>query len=171
MPATLQPEKERVETHNMDVYFILKTLHILSATILMGTGLGIAFFMFCSYFTNIIPEKLYAARITVKADYIFTAPAFILQPLTGIGLIHMGAYDWNEPWLLITYALYILAGVCWLPVVWIQIQLKKMLQVANDTNKPLPERYNKLFKIWFLLGWPAFIGLIVIFFLMVIKPA
>ena len=154
----------------MDWFAIVKTLHIISATILFGTGLGIAFFMFRSHFTDDVQEKLYAARNTVLADYLFTFPAAVIQPLTGLWLVNKVGYDWAETWLLITYALYALAAVCWLPVVWIQIQLKTMLAAAAKTQTPLPERYHQLFRIWFALGWPAFIGLVVIFFLMVIKP-
>lgn len=154
----------------MDLYLIIKTLHILSATILFGTGIGIAFFMLRSYFTDNIHEKLYAARGTVLADYIFTLPAVIVQPLTGLWLVWQGGYDWMDLWLVITYAIYIIAGLCWLPVVWIQIQLKNMLAVAAENDTDLPPRYHKFFKIWFLLGWPAFIGLVVVFFLMVFKP-
>ncbi len=155
----------------MDWYLILKTVHILGSTILFGTGLGIAFFMFRSHFTDDLREKLYAAKNTVLADYVFTLPAVVLQPLTGFWLLQHSGYDWNETWLLITYALYILAGICWLPVVWIQIKLKTMVAHAVDTNADLPPRYHKLFKLWFLLGWPAFIGLIGVFFLMIGKPA
>ncbi len=154
----------------MDIYLIIKTLHILSATILFGTGIGIAFFMLRSYFTNNIHEKLYAARGTVLADYIFTLPAVIVQPLTGLWLVWQGGYGWMDLWLVITYAIYIIAGLCWLPVVWIQIQLKNMLAVAAENGTDLPPRYHSLFKIWFILGWPAFIGLVVVFFLMVFKP-
>jgi uncharacterized membrane protein len=154
----------------MDIYLIIKTLHILSATILFGTGIGIAFFMLRSYFTDNIHEKLYAARGTVLADYIFTLPAVIIQPLTGLWLVLQGGYGWMDLWLVITYAIYIIAGLCWLPVVWIQIQLKNMLEVAAQNGSDLPPRYHRLFKIWFILGWPAFIGLVIVFFLMVFKP-
>ncbi len=154
----------------IDTYLIIRTLHILSATILFGTGIGIAFFMFRSYFTDDIHEKLYAARNTVLADYIFTLPAVILQPVTGLLLIRQVGYDWTDLWLIITYVIYIIAGACWLPVVWIQIELKKMLiRCAKDGTK-LPTRYHTLFKIWFIFGWPAFIGLVIVFFLMVMKP-
>ena len=154
----------------MDIYLIIKTLHIVSATILFGTGIGIAFFMFQSYFTDSLHEKLYAARNTVLADYCFTLPAVIIQPLSGAWLVWQGGYDWTDFWLMATYGIYILAGVCWIPVVWIQIQLKTMVERAVQTNTKLPTRYEKLFKIWFALGWPAFIGLVIVFFLMVMRP-
>ena len=155
---------------SMDWYLIVKTLHIISSTILFGTGIGIAFFMFRSMFTSNIQEKLYAVKNTVIADYIFTFPAAIIQPISGIALIQMAGYDWMSYWLVLTYVIYIVAGVCWFPVVWIQIQLRNTVveAVANDID--LPDRYNKLFRVWFLLGWPAFLGLIVVFYLMVAKP-
>lgn len=155
----------------MDLYITTKTLHVLSSTILFGTGIGIAFFMFQSWFTNNVHEKLYAARNTVLADYLFTFPAAVIQPASGVALILMAGFDWASPWLMATYVIYIIAGLCWLPVIWIQIQLKKLCKYAVDNDSELPERYHKLFKVWFLLGWPAFVGFVVIFYLMVAKPA
>lgn len=154
----------------MDLYTLIKTTHIISSTILFGTGIGIAFFMFQSRFTNNIPEKFYAARNTVLADYLFTFPAIIIQPLSGIALIRLAGFDWTSFWLVATYVIYIIAGMCWLPVVWLQIQLKNMCKEAFNNGTDLPDRYNKLFRIWFLLGWPAFLGLVIVFFLMVAKP-
>ena len=154
----------------MDSYLIVKTLHILSSTLLFGTGLGIAFFMLRSYFTTSIHEKYHVARTTVLADYCFTLPAVIVQPITGAWLVIRVGYNWTDFWLLATYTLYVLVGLCWLPVVWIQIQLKKIVADCMAQQSDLPARYYRLFKCWFLLGWPAFIGLVLIFFLMVIKP-
>ena len=154
----------------MDIYLIIKTLHIISSTILLGTGLGIAFFMLRSYFTQDLHEKLYSARATVLADYIFTFQAAILQPLTGAWLVWKSGYAWTDFWLVSSYVFFAIAGVCWLPVVWIQIQLKKILEQSIKNQTRLPQRYHKLFNLWFILGWPAFIGLVAIFFLMVGKP-
>lgn len=156
---------------HMDLYIAVKTLHILSSAILFGTGIGIAFFMFRSCFTNNIHEKLYAARNTVVADYLFTFPAAVIQPVSGAALVLIAGFDWASTWLIATYVIYIIAGACWLPVVWIQIQLKNMCKEAAENDTELPQRYYTLFKIWFLLGWPAFLGLMVIFYLMVAKPA
>lgn len=154
----------------MDAYLVIKTLHILSATILFGTGIGIAFFMLMSWYDKDIAVKLYAARMTVLMDTIFTAPAVIVQPLTGAWLIWQGGYDWTAPWLVWTYVLYIVVGCCWLPVVWIQIRLRALTKAAQANATPLPAEYDGLFKIWFMLGIPAFFGLVAVFFLMVGKP-
>lgn len=154
----------------MDVYLVVKTLHIISATILFGTGLGTAFFMFRSRFTDSLPEKLYAARTTVLADYLFTAPAVVIQPATGLWLVLNGGFEWTDTWLVATYVLYAVAGACWLPVVAIQIRLKRVLADCVATGQSLPERYHRLFRTWTLLGFPAFVGLVVVFFLMVAKP-
>ena len=154
----------------MDLYTTIKTLHILSSTIVFGTGIGIAFFMFRSWFTSNIHEKLYATKNTVLADYLFTFPAAVIQPASGVMLIYMAGFNWTDFWLSATYVIYFFAGLCWLPVVWIQIQLKDMCQDALENGTELPARYHKLFKIWFTLGWPAFVGLVVVFYLMVAKP-
>jgi uncharacterized membrane protein len=154
----------------MNAYFIIKTIHIVSATILFGTGLGIAFFMFRSWFTRDLHEKFFALRTTVLADYLFTAPAAVLQPVTGAWLVWNDGFEWTDGWLLATYILYAIAAGCWLPVVWIQIRLKQIVTSCVATDAPLPREYDRLFRLWFILGWPAFLGLIAIFFLMVTRP-
>jgi uncharacterized membrane protein len=154
----------------MSAYFIIKTIHIVSATILFGTGLGIAFFMFRSWFTRDLHEKFFALRTTVLADYLFTAPAAVLQPVTGAWLVWNDGFEWTDGWLLATYILYAIAAGCWLPVVWIQIRLKQIVTSCVATDALLPREYDRLFRLWFILGWPAFLGLIAIFFLMVTRP-
>ena len=155
----------------MDWYSFIKVLHVISSTILFGTGIGIAFFMWWAHRTSDIQAKAYATRTTVLADFLFTTPAVIVQPITGILLIHIVGYDLFENWLRLSYVLYAIAVFCWLPVVWIQLQLKSMCNLALHTQTNLSLRYTKLFNIWFYLGWPAFISLISIFFLMVFKPS
>ncbi len=154
----------------MNTYLIVKTIHVISSTILFGTGIGIAFFMFRSHYTNNINEKLYAARGTVIADFIFTLPAVITQLTTGAWLVWKSGYHWADFWLISTYAIYVIAGLCWLPVVWIQIKLRNILMQCATTQSALPPLYFKLFQIWFWLGWPAFIGLLIVFFMMIAKP-
>jgi len=154
----------------MDFYFAIKVAHIISSTVLFGTGLGIAFFMFRSRFTDDLREKYYAASNTVLADYLFTLPAVIVQPLSGAWLVWKSGYDWTDTWLVWTYVLYLLAGACWLPVVWIQRRLKTLVADALDHEAALPESYHQLFRYWMFLGWPAFTSLVIVFFLMVFKP-
>lgn len=153
-----------------DYYPLVKTLHIISAAILFGTGLGTAFFMFCSKFAPDLHGKYFAVRTAVLADWLFTAPAVVIQPLTGAFLVYSGALRPDALWLHATYGLYLLAGACWIPVVWIQIRMRNMLAAALKDNTPLPPAYDKLFRVWFWLGWPAFGGLVIVFFLMVMKP-
>lgn len=153
----------------MSIYFIVKVIHILSATVLMGTGMGIAFFMYRSKYTDDLQQKYYAARNTVLADFLFTTPAVIIQPVTGFWLVWQIGYPWNADWLLLSYVLYILIGCFWLPVVYIQMRLKHILKSCIDDNKPLPDEYHRLFRLWFWLGVPAFTLLIGIFYLMVVK--
>ncbi len=154
----------------MDIYFVIKTVHIISATILFGAGLSTAFFMWRSGATDSVREKYYAIRTTVLADYLFTAPAAIIQPATGVWLVWRGGYGWFDAWLAASYSLFIVAGACWLPVVWLQIRMRNLLADSVAFNKPLPTLYGRLFRVWFALGWPAFIALLVVFFLMVIRP-
>jgi uncharacterized membrane protein len=151
----------------LDLYFVVKTLHLLSATVLFGTGAGIAFFMLKGHLSGVPAARRFAAATTVRADFLFTLPAVILQPLTGAWLVWQGGFDWSDKWLVLTYALYLLAGACWLPVVAIQMRMKVML----DANSLDEAKLSRLFRWWFALGWPAFGGLIVVFYLMVAKPS
>ena len=154
----------------MDWYLFTKTIHIISSTILFGNGLGIAFFMWWANKKGDLAAKVFAAKSTVIADFFFTLPAVIIQPLTGVILIEMVGYDYSSLWLQLTYISYGVIGLCWIPVVFIQIKLRDIVNKAFKENSSLPLEYYKLFKAWFFLGWPAFITVVIIFFLMVFKP-
>jgi uncharacterized membrane protein len=153
----------------IDPYLLIKTLHVLSATILFGTGLGIAFFFWSSRQSD-DHARLFAARTTVLADFFFTLPAVILQPLTGAWLIFDGGFDPRASWILISLGLYTLAGLCWIPVVWLQMKMKKMLETSVAGRDFDERRYERLRRMWCLLGWPAFLALIAVLWLMVSKP-
>ena len=154
----------------IDLLLGLKLLHILGATVLFGTGIGIAFFMLMAHRTRDAALIAHTARIVVIADVLFTATAVVIQPLSGLWLAERIGFSLNEPWLAISLGLYVLVGVCWLPAVWIQVQLRNLAAAAARDGTPLPPRYDRLFRIWFALGWPAFAGVIAIFALMVWKP-
>lgn len=153
----------------MDLYLLVKTLHIISATIVFGTGIGIASFMFFGHHSDSTQERAFAARMTVKADFLFTLPSVIVQPMSGAWLIWQGGFQWDDHWLLLTYGFYLLAGACWVPVVLIQMRMKTMLEAKLRGEAFNEASYNRLFRVWFALGWPALGGLIVIFWLMVTK--
>jgi len=148
----------------------LKLLHLLGAAVLLGTGLGIAFFM---YMANRSREPAFiagTARVVVIADAVFTASAVVVQPLSGAALAWTLGLSLGEPWIVLSLALYVLVGLCWLPVVWIQIQLRRLAEGAAARGVELPEIYHRLYRLWFMLGWPAFAGVIAIFALMIWKP-
>jgi uncharacterized membrane protein len=154
----------------MDSYSLVKTIHIVSAAILFGTGIGIANFMFFGHRSGVAVEQALAARMTVRADFMFTLPAVIIQPLSGVWLVYRGGFAWDDYWLVLSYALYILAGCCWIPVVAIQMRMKAMLEARVRGDAFDQAAYARLFHWWFALGWPAFGGLVVVFWLMVAKP-
>lgn len=152
-----------------DWYLLAKLAHILSATVLFGTGLGIAFFLFFAHLSRDVATIAGVARLVVTADWIFTGTAGLLQPLTGLLLIHLGGHDPQAGWLLLSYGLYLLAFLCWAPVVWLQLRIRDMAVAALRDGTALPARYHRYLRLWFLLGWPAFIGLLVVFWLMIGK--
>jgi uncharacterized membrane protein len=154
----------------MSWYLWVKWLHIISSTVLFGTGLGIAFFFIRAQRTGNAAVIASVSRDVVLADTIFTATAVIIQPVSGMALALMAGYPLSSPWLLLSIALYLLVGACWLPVVWLQIWMRDLAITAATTSSPLPPKYQKYYRRWFVLGWPAFVGVLVIFYLMVAKP-
>lgn len=152
-------------------YFVAKWLHILSSTLLFGTGLGSAYYMFFASLTRDPRVVVTVVKYVVIADWLFTTTTIIFQPLSGLYLVHLMGISLTSRWLVWTYALYVLAGAAWLPVVWIQIQMRNMAREAVAANSALPERYWRFLKVWVALGIVAFVALIIVFYLMVAKPA
>ena len=153
----------------MDDYLLLKTAHIISATILFGTGLGTAFHMWMSHLSGSVPAIVVAARNTVIADFLFTTPAVLVQPATGVLLAVHAGVPLTEGWLLLSIGLYLLTGACWLPVVWLQMRMHRLAKAALAAGTALPDRYYSYAWCWFWLGWPAFLAVLAIFYLMVFK--
>ena len=148
----------------------LKLVHLLGAAVLFGTGLGIAFFMWMANRSRAPAFIAGTARVVVIADALFTASAVIVQPLSGAALVSALGHSFAESWIVAALALYVFVGLCWLPVVWIQIRLRNLAAAAAASGEPLPLAYHRLYRLWFLLGWPAFAGVIAIFALMIWKP-
>jgi len=153
----------------MDYYLLLKTLHIISATILFGTGLGTAFHMWMSHLSGSVPAIAVAARNAVIADFLFTTPAVIVQPATGVLLAVHAGVPLTEGWLLLSIGLYLVTGACWVPVVLLQMRMHRLAEAALAAGTALPDRYHRYARCWFWLGWPAFSAVLVIFCLMVFK--
>ena len=149
---------------------VLRWLHVIGATVLLGTGAGIAFFMFMANRTRDPALIAHTASIVVVADMVFTASAVVVQPISGALLAQQIGWPLTQGWLMLSIVLYLVTGLCGLPVVWIQIQLRNMARDAANQREPLPARYHKLFSVWFLLGVPAFLSVLAIIWLMLRKP-
>jgi len=152
------------------LYFILKFVHVIGATVLLGTGAGIAFFMVIAHLSGNVATIAGVARIVVLADFLFTATAVVLQPLTGVWLVYEVGYSLKDGWIVLSIILYIVTGVFWLPVVWMQMQLRDLAAKALVTGGALPERYHRLFWTWFAFGFPAFASVLGIIWLMITRP-
>jgi len=151
-------------------YFILKFLHIVGASVLLGTGAGIAFFMLLAHLTGRPVVIAGVARIVVIADFVFTATAVIAQPVTGVLLAREVGYSLLDAWIFWSIVLYLITGAFWLPVVWMQMRLRDLAVDAVRTNSELPRVYHKLFWWWFAFGFPAFGAVVTIFWLMIARP-
>jgi uncharacterized membrane protein len=154
----------------MTSYFLLKYLHIIGATVLLGTGAGIAFFMLLAHLTNNAVVIAGVARIVVVADFLFTASAVVVQPITGWLLAREVGYSLWDGWVLLSIVLYVVTGLFWLPVVWMQARMRDLARAAADQGTALPPAYYRLFRWWFAFGFPAFAAVLAIFWLMITRP-
>ncbi|MEJ2403956.1 MAG: DUF2269 domain-containing protein [Candidatus Thiodiazotropha sp.] len=154
----------------MNEYLLVKWIHILSATLLFGTGLGSAFYKWLTDRSGDIHAIAVTNRLVVIADWLITTPTVLIQPISGLWLLHLMDISLNQGWVILTIILYVIAGICWLPVVWLQIRMRDMAQEACQRNIKLEGQYQHLADIWFMLGVPAFTAMVVIYFLMVFKP-
>jgi uncharacterized membrane protein len=152
-------------------YVTMKWLHVLSSTLLFGTGLGSAFYMYFASLTRDARVVATVVRYVVIADFAFTTTTVIFQPLSGFWLAHLAGFPLTSRWIVWSTALYLLAGACWLPVVWMQIRMRDMAQAAAARGEPLPDRYWRYLRVWTILGMPAFAALVLVFWLMIAKPA
>ena len=154
----------------MTEYLILKYLHVIGATVLLGTGAGIAFFMAMAHRTGDAATIAATARIVVVADFMFTATAVVAQPVTGLLLADAVGYSLGEGWIVASIALYLVTGAFWLPVVWMQAKMRDLAAAAARTGAALPERYHRLYRTWLAFGFPAFAAVLGIFWLMIARP-
>ncbi|MER9138788.1 DUF2269 domain-containing protein [Mesorhizobium sp. M0047] len=150
---------------------ILRWAHIIGATVLFGTGAGIAFFMLMAQRTGRADIVAHVAGTVVIADTIFTATAVVAQPITGALLARTMGWPLSEGWIVLSLLLYVVTGLFWLPVVWIQIRIRNLARQAAIENGPLPAEEKRLFRIWFACGFPAFAAVLAILWLMVTRPA
>ena len=155
----------------MEPVDVLRWLHVIGATVLLGTGAGIAFFMLMAHRTRQPALVAHVAGTAVVADLLFTATAVVAQPLTGLGLALLVGWPLTEGWLLVALALTVLPGLFWPPVVWIQLRMRDLPRAAAREGLPLPGEYHRLFRIWFACGIPAFLAVLAILWLMLAKPS
>ncbi len=152
-------------------YFVLVYLHVIGATVLLGTGAGIAFFMLVAHLRKDPAVIAGVAGIVVLADFVFTATAVVIQPITGFLLARFLGYPILDGWIALSLLLYVFTGAFWLPVVWMQIRMRDLANAAVARGEPLPATYHRLFRWWFAFGFPAFFAVLAIFWLMITRPA
>jgi uncharacterized membrane protein len=154
----------------MLIYQLLKYVHVIGASVLLGTGAGIAFFMLLAHRSRDPVVIAGVARIVVVADYLFTASAVFLQPITGALLTWWVGYSPFEGWIVFSILLYIVTGAFWVPVVFMQLRMRDLAVAAADFGEPLPPEYHTIFRRWFAFGFPAFASVLAIFWLMIARP-
>ena len=152
------------------MYLTIKFIHIISATLLFGTGLGSAFYMYMAYRTGCVEVMAKTNRIVVIADFMFTTPTVIIQLITGLYLLNYLGQAWTSAWSISVLGLYAFVGICWLPVVWLQIWLRNRADQLQASNEPVDNQYQYRMKVWFILGVLAFPAVVILYGFMIFKP-
>ena len=156
----------------MNTFLLVKTLHILSSVLMVGTGFGTAFYLFWANRSGSVAAQAVVSKWVIKADWWFTTPAVVFQPLSGLWLAHYLGVPWSATWIWLTVLLYAVAGMCWLPVVYLQLKMAKLADKAWQTGaNAVPPVYYRYARWWEYLGYPAFCAMVVVYFLMVMKPS
>ena len=155
----------------MTTYFVLKWLHIVASVLLVGTGFGSAFFLYFANRSGNLSAQAVVCRLVVRVDWWFVCPTAVIQPLSGIAMAMITGWSLTTPWLAASLALYILAGICWLPAIWLQLQMAKMAIDAHHRGNALPTQYWRYAWIWQRLGYPAFLAMLLVYYLMISKPS
>jgi uncharacterized membrane protein len=155
----------------MDWLDLVRWLHVLGACVLIGTGSGIAFFMAMAHRTARPDFIAQTASVVVLADIVFTASAAIIQPITGVLLARGAGWSLTEGWIVLSLVLYVFIGLFWLPVIYIQVQLRDEAAASARSGRVLSPRYQRLYQVWFACGIPAFGAILVIVWLMLTTPA
>lgn len=151
-------------------YLLVKWVHILSSTVLFGFGAGTAWYLWTAHRSGDPATIASVGTMVVRADWIFTGTSGVVQPVSGLILLHLLGIPLTESWVLASIALYLLAFACWVPVVGLQIRARDLARAALASGQPLGPDYRRTMRLWFILGWPAFLGLTAVFWLMVAKP-
>lgn len=154
----------------MRLYLVVKWAHILSSIVLLGVGFGSAYFMFFANRSRHVAAQAVVARLVVRADWWFTSPTIIIQPATGLWLAQAAGLPLATPWLAVSLVLFVLAGACWVPVVWLQLRMLAIAKEASRCGRELPQVYWQYARWWERLGCPAFAAMLVVTYLMVVKP-
>jgi len=152
-------------------YLTLKTIHVVSSVLLVGTGFGSAFYLFFTNRSKSVEAIGVVAKLVVRADWYFTTPAAIIQPVTGVMMMQKAGWPLSMTWIHGSIALYVLAGACWIPVLFLQVRMARLADMARREGSSLPREYWTLARRWELLGYPVFAAMLVVFYLMVAKPA
>ena len=154
----------------IELYGWVKWMHIVSATLLLGTGIGTAFQLWAAHRRRKSAALAAVARNTVWADWLFTAPTAVAQPVTGLALVHITGVDAGASWLVASWALYAVAMACWVRVAQLQYRVARLAEHAHGSSTTLPEAGERAMREWFRLGWPALAALLATLALMVMKP-
>lgn len=153
----------------MSPYLLLKVIHVLSAMLFFGTGLGSAWYKLRADRSGQLETIAWAQREIVRADWIFTVPSAVVLPVSGLAMAWVAGMPLSTPWLLLGLIGYAIAGLCWLPAAFLQIRMRRMVDEALREGTALPPAFHRANRTWMLLGLPSFAAAMGSIWVMVMK--
>lgn len=152
------------------MYAWFKILHIISAAVLFGGGLGVAIYLLYVNQQKNLALIAQASATAVSATWLFTVLAAFVQAITGFVLVGLHGYASSTMWILGSILGFLVTGILWLPIVCLQIRCRDLAVTALQTNTPLSAEYRRCYRTWCCLTLLVWVVLVVVFYLMTNKP-
>ena len=151
----------------MDLYEFIKIIHVISSTVVLGVGVGVAYFIFSDYRNDDRESLRIVVSHAARADWVLTMPAVVVQFLTGLWLTANLGIPYGSAWFIAVNALFILIGFSWLSLVK---QHKHIEALAGQGAGADPDEYARTMRLWMRDGLVTTGIVVIIFVLMTAKP-
>jgi uncharacterized membrane protein len=155
----------------IDAILAVKFVHVLFAAVLFGAWLCVAAFMVFAHRSRNASVIALIAQFSVRIELFVVAPAFVIQPASGFPLGNLiGLSGADDFWVGGSIAVYAVVLLAWLGALRLEFLIRRMARQASLDGKKLDGRYRRLFRVWAALAALIFVGLVLIFLLMVWQP-
>jgi uncharacterized membrane protein len=155
----------------IDLIYVFQFIHLIAATAMLGVWFAAALFMGFAHRSANTSVVALTASFVVKVELLVVAPAMAVTPLIGVPLAWaIGLSPLDEFWIVLSIAIYLLVLAAWLAALWLEFRIRDLTRKAALASRPLGDDYRRLFRFYAALTWPALVGVVVLFALMIWQP-